>query len=50
MIVVEDEKKKKIIAIEPWGAQKTSTKVKAAADTIVGWNSKSVIDAIKALG
>ena len=41
---------KKIIAIEPWGAQKTSTKVKAAADTIVGWNSKSVIDAIKALG
>lgn len=40
---------KKIIAIEPWGAQKTSTKVKNAADSIVGWNSKSVIDAIKNL-
>ena len=41
---------KKIIAIEPWAAQKTSIKVKYAADAIVGWNSKSVIDAIKVLG
>lgn len=41
---------KKIIAIEPWSAQKTSIKVKNAADAIVGWNSKSVIDAIKVLG
>ena len=41
---------KKIIAIEPWAAQKTSIKVKNAADAIVGWNSKSVIDAIKVLG
>lgn len=41
---------KKIIAIEPWASQKTSIKVKNAADAIVGWNSKSVIDAIKVLG
>ncbi len=41
---------KKIIAVEPWGAQRTSAKVKNAADAIVGWNSKSVIDAIKRLG
>ena len=40
---------KPIIAIEPWGAEKTSKKVKDAADKIVGWNSKSVIDAIKEL-
>ncbi len=41
---------KPIIAIEPWGAEKTSKKVKDAADKIVGWKSKSVIEAIKELG
>ncbi len=41
---------KSIIAIEPWGAERTSTKVKEAADMIVGWNSKSIIDAIKDIG
>ena len=30
---------KKIIAIEPWGAEKTSRTVKEAADVIVGWNT-----------
>lgn len=46
----EFSSEKPIIAIEPWGAEKTSQKVKDAADEIVGWNSKSVIDAIKELG
>lgn len=46
----EFSSEKPIIAIEPWGAEKTSKKVKDAADEIVGWNSKSVIDAIKELG
>lgn len=41
---------KKIIAIEPWGAEKTSTVVKNAADAIVKWNTKSIVDAIKRLG
>ena len=41
---------KKIIAIEPWGSEKTSTVVKDAADKIVKWNSSSVISAIKELG
>ena len=41
---------KKIIAITPWGAERTSTVVKNAANKIVGWNSKSIIDAIKELG
>lgn len=39
--------KKPIIAVQTWGAEKTSKIVKDAADTIVGWNSKSIIDAIK---
>lgn len=38
---------KSIIAIEPWGAEKTSTVVKDAADIVVGWNSDSIINAIK---
>ncbi len=41
---------KPIIAVEPWGSEKTSKKVKDAANSIVKWNSKSIIDAIKALG
>ena len=41
---------KKIIAIEPWGAEKTSTKVKNAADKIVKWQTSSIVKAIKDLG
>lgn len=41
---------KSIIAIEPWGSEKTSKVVKDAADKIVGWNSSSIINAIKELG
>jgi hypothetical protein len=40
---------KKIIAIEPWGSLKTSTVVKNAANKIVGWNTNSVVEAIKEL-
>ena len=41
---------KKIIAIEPWGSEKTSVVVKDAADAIVKWQTKSIVDAIKRLG
>ena len=40
---------KKILAIEPWGAERTSAVVKKAANKIVGWNSSSIINAIKEL-
>lgn len=40
---------KPIIAIEPWDAERTSKVVKDAADKIVGWNSSSIIRAIKEL-
>lgn len=40
---------KKIIAVEPWGAEKTSIVVKQHADEIVKWNSKSLINAIKGI-
>lgn len=38
---------KKIIAIEPWGSEQTSTVVKKNADIIVGWNGQSIANAIK---
>lgn len=39
---------KPIIAVQPWGAERTSVPVKVAANTIVGWNAKSVANAVKA--
>ena len=38
---------KPIIAVQPWGAERTSSVVKEAATVIVGWNAKSVADAVK---
>lgn len=38
---------KKIIAVQPWGAEKTSLIVKNNADRIVGWNGSSIINAIE---
>ena len=42
--------KKKIIAIEPWGSEKTSQVVKESADKVVKWQASSIIAAIKELG
>ncbi len=41
---------KAIIAIEPWASEKTSTVVKEAANKIVKWQGKSIVNAIKELG
>lgn len=38
---------KKIIAIEPWGSERTSIVVKNAADKIVRWNTDSIVSAIR---
>lgn len=38
---------KTIIAIEPWGSQRTSLVVKQAADKVVGWNTSSIVSAIR---
>ena len=40
---------KPIIAVEPWGAERTSAIVKANADRIVKWQSSSIIKAIREL-
>jgi hypothetical protein len=38
---------KPIVAVEPWGSEKTSTIVKTNADVIVKWNSSSIVGAIR---
>lgn len=38
---------KPLIAVEPWGSEKTSKVVKDNADAIVGWNSASIVKAIR---
>ena len=38
---------KPIIGIEPWGQERVPTKVRDAADVMVGWNRASVIDAVR---
>ena len=42
-------RKKPIIAVQPWAAERTSSVVKDAADRIVGWNTNSIITAIREL-
>lgn len=41
---------KPIIAIEPWGSERTSQKVKDNADIIVKWQKEKIIEAIRNLG
>lgn len=38
---------KPIVAVEPWGSEKTSKIVKDNADVIVKWQSSSIVDAIR---
>lgn len=40
---------KPILAIEPFGSEKTSTTVKNNADMIVRWNTESIVSAIREL-
>lgn len=42
--------RKPIIAIEPFGAEKTSKVVRDAADTVVSWSTSSIVSAIREYG
>lgn len=46
-IKIAKEYGKPIIAVELWGAERTSTVVKNAAVVVVKWQAKSVADAVK---
>ena len=38
---------KPIIGVKPWGQERVPTKVQNEADVLVGWNSSSVVDAVR---
>lgn len=38
---------KPIVGVRPWGNQRTSVAVRAAADEVVGWNTQSIVDAVR---
>lgn len=46
-IKVANELEKPIIAIEPWGSERTSSFVKDNATAIVKWNGSSIVNAIR---
>ncbi|MDY4886770.1 MAG: TIR domain-containing protein [Eubacteriales bacterium] len=46
-INLAQEMGKRIIAIEPWGSERTSTVVKSNANKVVKWNTSSIVNAIK---
>ena len=41
------EMNKPILAIQPWGAERTSSIVKQYATELVGWNTASIVGAIR---
>ena len=40
---------KPILAVRPWGAERMPEELTAVADEIVGWNTSSIVDAIRRL-
>lgn len=40
---------KPVIAVSPWGAERTSIIAKENADLVVGWNTESIINGIRQL-
>lgn len=38
-----------IIAVRPWGAERTPVEITSVATEIVGWNTNSILDAIRRL-
>lgn len=46
---IAKELRKPIVAVEKWGSERSSEVVKEAADEIVKWNIRSIVDAIRRL-
>lgn len=40
---------KPVLGVIPWGAERVSNTVSSRADKIVGWNTESIVDAIRTL-
>jgi hypothetical protein len=40
---------KPILGVRPWGSERMSSAVRAASDEIVGWNTSSIVSAVRRL-
>ena len=47
--IAAKEFSKPILAIEPWGSERTSFKVKVTANLVVKWNTESIVAGIREL-
>ena len=48
-IRIAEDVDKPILGVEPWGSDSTSNYVERHADQMVGWNTDSIVDAIRDL-
>ena len=46
-IRIAEDKNKPILGVEPWGSSRSSDYVEQHADEMVGWNTDSVVEAIR---
>ena len=46
-IAIAQDLNKPIVGIKPWGQQRTPVEVQEAADIMVGWNTSSIVQAIR---
>lgn len=46
-IRIADDEDKPILGVEPWGSENTSDYVERHADRMVGWNTDSVVEAVR---
>lgn len=48
-IRIAEEEGKPILGVKPWGNDRSSNYVEQHADKMVGWNTDSIIDAVRAM-
>jgi len=47
--IAKTEYSKPIVAIRPWASEQVSSVVSGAADRLIGWNTSSIVSAIREL-
>ncbi len=47
--IAKNDYSKPIVAIRPWASEQVSSVVSDAADRLVGWNTNSIVTAIREL-
>lgn len=48
-MIIAETREKPILGVKPWGNERMPSKVKEKADSVVGWQGSSVVEAIRDL-